>query len=429
MSLPSTLSVPASSRPIRGAVEVPGSKSITNRALLIAGLASGRSVLRGALFSEDTEVLSQALRKLGVPVEADPSSATFTVDGSGGPFCVENGDFYIGNAGTAARFLVAALCLGNGDFRVDGTERMRLRPIEPLLDGLRQLGVDAVSENATGCPPVRIQTRGFPGGRVTMPGDLSSQYFSALMIAAPLTAKGIHIEVTGEMVSKPFIDLTAKVMNEFGAVSSHKEYVTIDIPGGQRYQGRDYQIEPDASAASYFFAAAAVSGGEILVRHTTRASSQGDIEFLSILETMGCRVEDEAEGVRVWGPRRLAGLTVDMKAISDTSLTLAAIAPFANGPTTITGIAHSRVQESDRVAAMATELRKLGARVDEHTDGWTIYPSELHGATVDTYKDHRIAMSLALIGTRIPGVVVNDPSCVSKTFPDYFERLDALVGG
>jgi 3-phosphoshikimate 1-carboxyvinyltransferase len=420
--------VPVSTRPIRGEVEVPGSKSITNRAMLIAGLAQGRTVLQGALFSEDTTVLAEALRALGVAVTEDSERNVIIVEGSAGPFKATSGDLYTANAGTATRFLVAALALGMGTFRVDGTARMRQRPIQPLLDGLVQLGVDARSETGNGCPPVVIETRGMTGGNVRMRGDISSQYFSALMLAAPLTLNGLDIEVAGDLVSKPYVDLTARVMADFGALSSRDDFRTVTIPGAQRYTGREYRIEPDASAASYFFATAAVSGGDITVRHTRRDSFQGDIHFLDILEQMGCVVDQLPEGVRVLGPKRLAGVTVDMREISDVSLTLAAIAPFAAGPVQISGIEHVRVQESDRIAAMTEELRKLGVRVDEHSDGWTIHPSQPVPSAVDTYQDHRIAMSLALIGTRVPGVIVNDPDCVSKTFPDYFERLNSLVG-
>lgn len=426
---PETITLAPPGRPVSGVVRLPGSKSITNRALLIAGLADGQSTIAGALFSDDTHYLSAALRALGCRVEEDPGGERFVVTGAGGPFPAREADLFVGNAGTAMRFLVGALALGHGCFRVDGVPRMRQRPIGPLIDGLRQLGVKVGAEFDNGCPPVVIEARSMRGGRVRMAGNRSSQYFSALMMAAPLTEQGIVIDVEGELVSRPFIDLTLAVMAAFGASGAHEGYRRIVVPGRQRYQGRVFQVEPDATAASYFFAAAALTGGAVTVAGLTEASAQGDLRFVDVLEQMGCRVERTAAGVTVTGPAQLRGVDADFEAISDTALTLAAIAPFADSPVRVRGIAHARLQETDRVAAMATELRKLGVPVEEHPDGWTIRPAAPHSGEVDTYDDHRMAMSFAVLSLRTPGVVIRDPRCVAKTFPDFFDRFGRLVAG
>ncbi|MCS6802001.1 MAG: 3-phosphoshikimate 1-carboxyvinyltransferase [Chloroflexota bacterium] len=426
---PAAIAIPPAERPVSGTVHLPGSKSITNRALLIAGLADGQSTIEGALFSDDTHYLSAALRALGCAVSEDPASERFVVTGAGGPFPARAADLFVGNAGTAMRFLVGALPLGHGRFRVDGVPRMRQRPIGPLLDGLRQLGASVRAEFDNGCPPVLIEANGLRGGAVRMPGNRSSQYFSALMMAAPLTENGVVIEVEGELVSRPFLDLTLAVMAAFGAAGEHEAYRRIVVPGGQRYRGRHFRVEPDATAASYFFAAAALTGGTVTVAGLSEASAQGDLRFVEVLERMGCRVERGAAGVTVRGPERLRGVDADFGAISDTALTLAAIAPFADSPVRVRGIAHARLQESDRVAAMATELRKLGVPVEEHPDGWTIAPAQPRGGEVDTYDDHRMAMSFAVLSLRTPGVVIRDPRCVAKTFPDFFERFGRLIAG
>ncbi len=426
---PQSLAVPVAARPVSGAVRVPGSKSITNRALLIAGLADGRSRIDGALFSDDTQYLAESLRRLGVAVSEESADERFTVDGAGGHFPALRADLFTGNAGTATRFLVAAVCLGNGVYRIDGSERMRERPIRTLLDGLRQIGANIEDERGTGCPPVIVHAHGLEGGSVSMNGSVSSQYFSALMLAGPLTKHGLTIKVDGELVSRPFVALTAAVMRAFGAhagVSS--DYREIQVPGSQRYESRDYRVEPDATSASYFYAAAAITGGTVRVDGLSAESVQGDIEFVRVLERMGCRAVRTADAIELHGPASLRGIDVDMADISDTSLTLAAIAPFASSPVTIRGVAHSRAQETDRVAAMATELRKIGVTVDEHEDGWTIYPARPTGGEIATYDDHRMAMSFAVLGLRVPGITILDPGCVKKTFPDFWDRFLAFAG-
>ncbi len=413
-------------RPPDATLRVPGSKSITNRALVTAALAEGRSRLEGALFSEDTRRMAEALRALGIRVDSDEATAVLEVEGAGGRIPVVEADLFVGNSGTTVRFLTALVTLGHGRYRLDGVPRMRERPIEPLLASLRQLGADAVSEAATGCPPVIVRTNGLRGGRATMRGDGSSQYFSALMLVAPWTERGVEIEVEGELVSKPYVDLTSAVMRAFGATARHKEYRTVRVAGGQRYQARDYGVEPDASSASYFFAAAALTGGHVRVEGLGVASAQGDYRFLEVLERMGCRVEREEAFTEVWGPDRLAGVDEAMGDISDMAQTLAAMAPFFEGPTTIRGIANTRIKETDRIAAMVTELRRLGQEVEEFPDGLRVTPAPVRAAAVATYDDHRMAMAFALVGLRVPGIRILDPGCVAKTFPDYFARLAEL---
>ncbi len=419
------------SRPITGTAHVPGSKSITNRALLIAALANGPSTLTGALFSDDTRYMAGALNQLGILVRSDEAAERFDIEGSDGTFPAESGMLFVGNSGTTARFLTAALTLGYGTFRVDGVPRMRERPIAPLLDTLNALGADARSEEGNGCPPVVVTADGLPGGTARMAGDTSSQYLTGVLIAAPYAENGVRIEIEGELVSKPYIRITANVMKAFGV---HPEiddvtWKSFAVAPGQGYEGRHYVIEPDASNASYFFAAAAVTGGEIAVEGLGSRSHQGDLQFVRVLERMGCEVTMTENLTSVRGPEggNLRGGEFDFNAISDTSQTLAAIAPFADGPVTIRGVAHNRVKETDRVSAVATELRKLGQEVDEFEDGMTIRPQPVTPAEIETYDDHRMAMSFAITGLKASGVSILNPECVAKTFPAYFDRLADLM--
>jgi 3-phosphoshikimate 1-carboxyvinyltransferase len=414
-------------RPINAEVHVPGSKSITNRALLIAGLASGESVLSGMLFSDDTRYMAEALANLGLVVETDCQAETAHIVGGDGRFPNPSADLYVGNSGTTMRFLTAALSVGKGRYRVDGNERMRSRPIGPLLDALNALGSSAQSEAGNDCPPVVIETSGLEGGRCSMDGGLSSQYFSALLMAAPYARRDIELSVVGDLVSKPYMDITVAVMRDFGveAELDRKTWRTFRVRAGQRYGGRSYQIEPDASNASYFFAAAAVTGGRVCVPGLGRTSTQGDLNFVRALERMGATVTMTNSATEVIGPAggRLRGIEIDMNAISDTAQTMAAIAPFADGPTTIRGIAHNRHKETDRIADLATELRKIGQDVVEFEDGLTITPRTVVPAQIATYDDHRMAMSFAVTGLRAEGIEILDPGCTAKTFPDFFERV------
>jgi 3-phosphoshikimate 1-carboxyvinyltransferase len=428
---PETLEVRPLERPPAAAVEVPGSKSITNRALVLAALC-GRDQpceVTNYLRCEDTEVMIAALRDLEFHVEADWEGARVRV----GSRCVYkripalHADLFVANSGTTMRFLTAMVCLGHGRYRLDGVPRMRERPIGDLLEALRQLGVAAVSEGANGCPPVRIETDGLPGGRVRIKGDLSSQFLSGLLLAAPFAHGDVEIQVDGTLVSRPYIEMTLRMMDDWGlTVLRDWQDSRFLVPAPQSpYGGLCYRVEPDASAASYFFAAAAITGGRVTVLGLPEKSLQGDVGFVDVLADMGCRVERCSSGITVHG-RPLRGLDVDMNDISDTVMTLAAVACFAEGPTTIRNVAHIRHKETDRLAAIAAELRRVGAGVEEFADGLTVTPRPLHGAAVETYNDHRMAMSLALVGLRVPGVVIKDPGCVAKTYPDFFTDLEAL---
>jgi 3-phosphoshikimate 1-carboxyvinyltransferase len=420
-------------RPVDGTVVVPGSKSITNRALPIAALARGASVLTGALFSDDTRYMAEALNQLGIRVESDETNNSFTVTGGDGTFPTNTADLYIGNSGTSVRFLTAVLTLGHGTFRIDGVPRMRQRPIQPLITALNDLGSSVRSEDDTGCPPVLVTAEGLPGGTVTVPGDKSSQYFSALLIAAPYARQGVEILVEGDLVSKPYMPMTADTMRAFGVEVELDEvdWKRFAVAPGQRYEARDYHIEPDASNASYFFAAAAITGGRVRVDGLGKRSTQGDLDFVHVLEAMGATVTIADGYTEVTGPPdgKLRGVDLDLNAISDTAQTLAAIAPFADGPTTVRGVEHARLKETDRVAALVTELRKLGQKVEERPDGLTIVPQPIVPAEIDTYDDHRMAMSFGVATLRAPGIRILDPGCTAKTFPDFFDRLTALAAG
>lgn len=422
-----TIEIAPVDHPIDATVRLPGSKSYTNRALLIAALADGTSVVEGALFSDDTRYMIAALRELGIPVDDAPDAERIVVDGQGGALPATTADLFVGNAGTAARFLTAALALGNGRYRLDGVKRMRERPIGPLLDALRQLGVAAASEFGNDCPPIVVEGRRLAGGRTTIAGDVSSQFVSALMLIGPGTPNGLEIVVRGDLVSKPYVDLTLSIMAAFGATATNDDYRTLSIPGGQGYRARSYIVEPDASSASYFFAAAAVTGGRVRVEGLGKGSAQGDLKLLDVLETMGCTVERGEDYVELRGPARLRGVEIDMGDMSDVAQTLAAVAPFAAEPVRVRGIEHNRWKETDRVAAVATELRRLGVDVDEHRDGWEIRPSSPRPAVVETYDDHRMAMSFAVTGLRTPGLRIANPRCVEKTFPDFFQRFEKLT--
>ncbi|HWV23659.1 MAG TPA: 3-phosphoshikimate 1-carboxyvinyltransferase [Thermomicrobiales bacterium] len=420
------------SRPIVGTASIPGSKSITNRALLIAALAEGESLLTGALFSDDTRYMAAALNLLGIRVIGDEQAESFTIQGCSGTIPVDEADLFLGNSGTSMRFLAAAVALGHGTYRLDGVPRMRERPIAPLLDALNQLGANATSEEGTGCPPVRIVASGLPGGETTLAGDKSSQYFTGLLMAAPYAAQGVTITVDGELVSRPYIEITADVMAEFGveAEIDDETWRTFRVAPGQTYTGRRYHIEPDASNASYFFAAAAITGGQVAVEGLGTDSLQGDLDFVDVLEAMGCEIEMTDNETIVRGPvgGKLKGGEFDMSEISDTAQTLAAIAPFADSPVTIRGVAHNRIKETDRISAVATELRKLGQVVEEFEDGMTITPQRVTPADIETYDDHRMAMSFAVTSLRAHGVRILNPECTAKTFPHFFDRLTELTG-
>lgn len=413
------------SGPVQGTIRPPGSKSITNRALVCAALAEGESILLEALDSDDTRVMIEALRVLGIPVEHDPTTRQVRVCGCGGRLPVGEASLYAANSGTTLRFLTAMVTLGHGRFRLDGSPRMRQRPVQDLLDALRQLGADAASELHNGCPPVVIQASGLPGGKAVVAGNLSSQFLSGLLMAAPYAAQPVELAVSGQLVSQPYIEMTLGVMRGFG-VSVRTERLERFFVPRQVYRSCTYAVEPDASAASYFFAAAAVTGGSVTVEGLSRDSLQGDVRFCDCLARMGCEVQYGLNAITVVG-KPLRGIDVDMNAISDTVQTLAAVALFAEGATIIRGVAHIRLKETDRLAAVANELRKLGAQVEERPDGLSITPQKLRGAEIETYDDHRMAMSMAIVGLVQPGVVIRDPACTAKTYPEFFEDLSRLA--
>jgi len=411
-------------RPAAASLRPPGSKSITNRALVCAALAEGTSTLSGALDSEDTQVMIAALGKLGIDVAVRDGGQTLEIAGCGGTLPVTSADLYVANSGTTVRFLTALVALGHGRYRLDGTPRMRERPIQDLLDTLAELGVRARSEQPGGCPPVMIEAAGLPGGRATTRGDVSSQFLSGLLMAAPYAASELELSIAGQLVSQPYIRMTLSVMRSFGIAIETDELERFRIAAPRKYRGTRYDIEPDASAASYFWAAAAISGGRVTVEGLSRESLQGDVAFCDCLAQMGCPIVAAADRITAVGGA-LRGIDVDMNAISDTVQTLSAVALFAR----IRGVGHIRHKETDRIGALATELRKFGATVEEHSDGLTIVPGKLRGATIDTYHDHRMAMSLSLVGLRVPGVVINDPGCTAKTYPGFFDDLARLNAG
>lgn len=410
--------------PVVGSIRPPGSKSITNRALVCAALADGTSVLRGALDSDDTRVMIAGLEQLGIAVRTEDAKTTLKVTGCGGKIPAKDADLSIGNSGTTMRFLTAMSTLGQGRFRLDGVPRMRERPIGDLLDALIPLGTNVATEFENGCPPVIVNATGLGGGMTTIRGDISSQYLSGLMMAAPYAQQPVHIVLDGPLVSKPYVAMTQSVMKSFG-VSLEQTEKDLKIPAPQKYKGQHYAIEPDASAASYFWATAAITGGDVTVKGLQRSALQGDVRFCDCLAQMGCDVEYNESSIRVRGGS-LTGIDVDMNAISDTVQTLTAVALFAKGTTRIRGVEHNRHKETDRIGDLATELRKFGAKVTEFEDGLEIQPAPLRGATIDTYDDHRMAMSLALVGLQVDDVVIRDPGCTHKTYPGFFDDLQEL---
>jgi 3-phosphoshikimate 1-carboxyvinyltransferase len=431
---PRAIRIDPADAPPRGKVRLPGSKSITNRALLIAGLARGESVLENSLFCDDSLHLADALLKLGVLVKKDERGARFTVKGAGGPFPAREATVSLGNAGTATRFLTAALCLSEGSYTVDGDARMRQRPIGELARALRELGADV--EAPSGCPPVEIgrrspaprtRSRRLQGGTVTVPGRTSSQFISAILLAAPLARTDVEVLVEGVCVSRPYLDVTLEVMRAFGAEAGVDDgradgRTAFWARAGRGYFARDYRIEGDASTASYFLAAAAITEGTVRVEGLGKETIQGDARFADVLARMGARVKKDSEAITLTGGP-LKGVDEDCSDIPDIVPTLATVALFARGRTRITNVSHLRFKESDRISSVASELRKLGGRVRDLADGLEIEGSRLHAGQVDPWGDHRLAMATSLIGLRVPGVVISDPGVVAKSFPEYFDAL------
>jgi 3-phosphoshikimate 1-carboxyvinyltransferase len=405
-------------------VEVPGSKSLTQRALVAAALARGRSVIRRALVAEDTQYLMDGLKILGADIE--PVADGFAVTGTGGAVAGRNSEIFLGNNGTALRFLTALVCLGRGRYVLAGSERLSERPVGPLVAALQDMGVAITCRD--NCPPVEVAANGLRGGQITL-GDIeSSQYVSALLLCGPYTAKGIELTLAGGIVSTPYIDLTIGVMRDFGARITQTGHRHFIVGTGSIYTGRDYTVEGDASSASYFFLAAALTKQTIRVAGVNRQSAQGDIRLLQILEEMGCRVTGGDDWVEVAREGELVSgdMTFDMGDLPDMVPTVGVLAAYRPGRTTITNVAHLRIKESNRLAAMVAELGRIGIRARESADGLVIEGGRPGGAAIDTYNDHRIAMSFAVAGLVTPQIAVADKKCVDKSFPGFWRELAKL---
>lgn len=410
--------------PVNGTIRPPGSKSISNRALILAALADGQSQLTGLLDCEDTQVMMESLNRMGIVVTHDSATRTATIVGCAGKPPATSAELWLENSGTSIRFLTALCSHGHGEYILDGNSRMRQRPIGHLVNALSQWGVQLECVDGNDCPPVRIQAQGIQGGETHVLGNISSQYLSALLMSAPCAQSPTQIIVDGPLVSEPYIDMTLGVMAQFGvAVELQGDHHFLIQPSN--YRAAHYFIEPDASAASYFLATAAITGGKVTVEGLSQLALQGDVKFVEAMEQMGCKVDWNQDSVTVTG-KPLRGIEIDMNAISDTAQTLAAVAVFAEGPTKITNVGHMRHKETDRISAVANELRKLGQTVEEEEAGLTIHPAPVTPALVETYNDHRMAMSFALIGLKAEGVVIDNPGCTVKTYPHFFEDLERL---
>lgn len=418
--------------PLDAKVRVPGSKSLTNRAMVTAALARGTSTLRHVLFADDTVRMMDALRALGFAVRADETAAQAVITGGGGHIPATDAHIDCAAAGTVMRFGAALCALGDGRYRLDGVARMRERPVAELVDALRLLGALVEYEGRDGYPPVIVHARGLAGGTVDFDSPPSSQMVSAILLAAPAARSDVMVEIAGELVSKPYVQMTLAVLRAFGAEVIEADGRRFIVPAPQPLKSTEYVIEPDASNASYFLAAPAIAGGRVTVEGLGTNSVQGDARFVDVLERMGCVVTREPTRLTVHGPpdgARLRGIDVDLNDMPDMVQTLAVAALFAEGPTTIRNVANLRLKETDRLAAVATELRRVGAEVDELADGLVMTPpAQIRPATIQTYEDHRMAMSFALLTLAAPGVEIADPSCVGKTFPDFFDRFMAMCG-
>jgi 3-phosphoshikimate 1-carboxyvinyltransferase len=419
-----------------GTVRLPGSKSISNRVLLLAALAEGETTITNLLDSDDTRVMLDALEKLGVRLKRDGD--TCVVTGTRGAFTARTADLFLGNAGTAVRPLTAALAVNGGDYRIHGVPRMHERPIGDLVDGLRQIGARIDYEENEGFPPLRIRPAQISAeAPIRVRGDVSSQFLTSLLMTLPLlrTESGVStVQVDGELISKPYIDITIKLMARFGIEVERNGWHRFVVPAGQRYQSPGtIMVEGDASSASYFLAAGALGGGPLKVEGVGRSSIQGDVGFADALIKMGANLQMGEDWIEVRGvghdSGKLEPIDMDFNLIPDAAMTIAVAALFADGTTTLRNIASWRVKETDRIAAMATELRKVGAKVQEGEDFLVVTPPEklIPNASIDTYDDHRMAMCFSLVSLGGVPVRINDPKCVGKTFPDYFERFTALA--
>ena len=403
---------------LQATITVPGSKSYTNRALLIAGLTDGECRLEKPLVSDDTKYMIRALKAFGISVQEEKEA--FIVSGRGGKLSTPEEDIFIGNAGTTMRFLTTFSALVPGKTRLDGDERMRQRPLADLLHCLTQMGVKAVSANGNGCPPIDIAGGEVPGGEVQLAGDKSSQYLTSILLSAPYFKNDTCIHIQGDLTSKSYADITLDIMKTFGVSVINESYQRFKVKAGDRYNAQTYKVESDWSSASYFLAAAAVTGGEVTLTDINPHSVQGDAQFTSVLEKMGCRVEKKSNTLQIKG-NPLKGITINMNNMPDAVQTLAVTALFAEGETVIQGIGNLRIKETDRILALANELTRLGAEVETGEDYLVIRPGDYRGAEIETYDDHRMAMSFAVAGLKIPGIRIKNPTCVEKSFPDFFQ--------
>jgi 3-phosphoshikimate 1-carboxyvinyltransferase len=411
-------------------VRVPGSKSVTNRALVVAALAEGTSGLEGALLADDTEAMLDCLGRLGVPTEVDRADPSVTVHGLGGRVVAPPTTLDARLSGTTARFMMPVLALSDESHRLDGAPPLRARPMHDLVVGLRALGAEVIEEGEPGHLPVVVTgpVTATAEGVLRVRGDVSSQFLSGLLLAAPAMPEGLTVAVDGPLVSVPYVEMTLAVMRDFGVAVTRPSALAFTVPPA-RYRARRLVVEPDASAASYLFAAAAITGGRVRVEGLSAASLQGDVGFVDVLEAMGAEVRREPDAIEVRGTGTLRGVDVDLRDLSDTAQTLAVTAVFAEGPTEVRGVGFIRGKETDRIAAVITELGRCGIRAEETGDGFVVHPGVPAAAVVQTYDDHRMAMSFALLGLRVPGIAIADPGCVAKTFPEYFTVLDGLRGG
>ena len=404
-------------------ISVPGSKSYTHRMLIAAALSDGPCTLTNGLRSEDTLLTSETLKKFGIPVEI--SGEGYRVDGRSGDLSGYDAPIDLRNSGTSMRFITALAALGKGRYRLNGSARMQARPIQDLLDGLQQLGIPARTQYSNGCPPVEIDGGTIAGGRLTLNCEKSSQFLSALLLIAPYTENGLDIHISHGPVSRPYIDMTVAVMEKFGVGVRRDGYRRFGVTGNQVYRCGVYPVEPDASQAGYFWAAAAINHADIKVCGITKQSKQGDVRLAALLERMGCRVLYEPDGIRVVGGP-LRAIETDMADIPDMVPTLAVVAAFAEGTTVIRNVSHLVEKESNRLAAVSQELSKMGIQTRIEDTGLMIQGGAPHGARIDTYKDHRIAMSFAVAGLRVPKLVIEDEHCVEKSFPEFWTVFETL---
>ena len=414
-------------RRVAGEIHLPGSKSLSNRILLLSALAGGTTEISNLLDSDDTRHMLTALSQLGVTLNFPGDKTRGRVEGLDGVFPVREAELFLGNAGTAMRPLCAALCLGQGTYTLTGESRMYERPIADLVDALQQLGATITYLNQAGYPPLKIQAAGLEGGRVSIRGDLSSQFLTALLLAAPLARQAVLIEIDGPLVSKPYIDITLDVMKRYGVHVKNNDYRSFRVPNQAYRSPGTILVEGDASSATYFLSAGAIRGGAVRVYGIGADSVQGDTRYVDVLAAMGAKVTYGAEWVEV-SRGELKGVDLDLNHIPDAAMTLATTALFAQGKTTIRNVYNWRVKETDRLAAMATELRKVGAEVIEGHDYLEITPpGRIRSAMIDTYDDHRMAMAFSLAALGETAITINDPNCTSKTFPNYFSMFETIA--